>query len=154
MLLLWSDVCCHGDSMWAWHCTSSDFTAAFLARFFLPSLPRSLPTFSPSPHMPANQSLKQMWSDCRSASFSQHPYNCAREQIKLLCGVEWVGGVGVVLGGDDEARVVVVEGWVGGGVETESLQNSALFHCWGNSRMELSYLFRKYCLSFSDKKEQ
>lgn len=43
--------------------------------------------------------------------------------------MEWVGGVGVVLGGDDEARVVVVEGWVGGGVETESLQNSALFHC-------------------------
>ena len=55
------------------------------ARSLLPSLPRRLPTrsFSPSPHMPGNQSLKQMWSDCRNESSSQQPYNCAREQMRL-----------------------------------------------------------------------
>lgn len=120
-----------------------------LPRSLLPSLSPSQPTHILSFPSHASKSIAET-----NVKWLQHPYNCAREQIKLLCGVEWVGGVGVVLGGDDEARVVVVEGWVGGGVETESLQNSALFHCWGNSRMELSYLFRKYCLSFSDKKEQ
>ena len=67
-----------------------------------PSFPRCLPTrsFSPSPHMPGNQSLKQMWSDCRNASSSQQPYNCAREQMRLLfSGWGWGGIVRVDVGG-------------------------------------------------------
>lgn len=70
-----------------------------------PSLPHCQPTrsFSPSPHMPGNQSLKQMWSDCSNASFSQQPYNCARGRMKSLLGCG---------GGGEGRRFVVVRDWM------------------------------------------
>lgn len=78
---------------------------------FPPSL-CCLPTrsFSPSPHMPGNQSLKQMWSDCRNESSSQQPYNCADEIAEM-------GGWGAAC----------VEGL--GERLNASLQKSSPFHC-------------------------
>ena len=95
-----------------------------------PSLPRCLPTrsFSPSPHMPGNQSLKQMWSDCRNASSSQQPYNCAREQMRLLFGEGEEGfGYICVCGG-------------GGNAECVSAKITSISLLWGNCRKGPTYL--------------
>lgn len=131
--------------MWAWHCTSSDFPVASLCSLLPlpPSLPRCLPTrsFSPSPHMPGNQSLKQMWSDCRNASSSQQPYNCAREQMRFA-----------VWGGGRRFRVYVGRG--GETAECVSAKITSISLLWGDCRKGPTYLCSEECLSVSDRQEQ